>query len=122
MTHAAHRKFKNSLYGQFALIGKALASPHRFELLDLLAQGARTVESLAKESELSLANASQHLQVLRQAGLVESRKRGLYVEYSLSGPEVFELCGALRGVSERRHAELDRLVREHFGDRSASEA
>src|SRR2546427_5911020 len=122
MKDVGHRQFKDRLYGQFALIGKALASPHRLELLELLAQGPRTVELLSKESELSIANASQHLQVLRQAGLVESRKQGLYVEYSLSGPEIFELCRALRLVSEKRHAELERLVRGHFGDRSDSEA
>lgn len=116
-----HRRFKDRLYGQFALIGKALASSHRFELLELLAQGARTVESLSNESELSIANASQHLQVLRQTGLVERRKQGLFVEYRLAAPEVFELCKALRVVAEKRHAELERLVREHFGDRSDPE-
>lgn len=118
MKDSAHREFKDRLYGQFALIGKALASPHRLELLELLAQGARTVESLSKESEMSVANASQHLQALRQAGLVESRKQGLFVEYRLAGPEIFELCRTLRIVAEKRHAELERLVREHFGDRS----
>jgi rhodanese-related sulfurtransferase len=116
-----HRKFKDRLYGQFALIGKAVASPQRLELLELLAQGARTVEAISKESELSIANASQHLQVLRQAGLVESQKRGLFVEYRLAGPEIFALCKALRVVAENRHAELERLVREHFGDRSEAE-
>ena len=121
MKDAAHRRFKDRLYGQFALIGKALASPHRFELLELLAQGPRTVESLSKESELSIANASQHLQVLRQGGLVESTKQGLFVEYRLAGPEIFELCKALRVVAENRHAELERLVRNHFGDRSDPE-
>jgi rhodanese-related sulfurtransferase/DNA-binding transcriptional ArsR family regulator len=118
---SAHRQFKNQLYGQFAVIGKALASPHRLELLELLAQGPRTVESLSQETELSIANASQHLQVLRQAGIVENRKHGLYVEYRLAGPEVFELCKALQGVAEKRHAELDRLVRRQFGDRSNPE-
>jgi rhodanese-related sulfurtransferase/DNA-binding transcriptional ArsR family regulator len=121
MEAARHRHFKNQLYAQFAEIGKALASPHRFELLELLAQGPRTVEALSKETELSIANASQHLQVLRQAGVVENRRQGLFVEYRLAGPEVFELCKALRGVAEKRHAELDRLVREHFGDRSNPE-
>ena len=121
MTDTTHRVFKDRLYGQFAVIGKALASPHRFELLELLAQGPRTVESLSKESEISIANASQHLQVLRQAGLVETRKQGLFVEYRLAGPDIFELCRALRVVAENRHAELERLVRDHFGDRSDPE-
>ena len=76
---AAHREFKDRLYTQFARIGKAVASPHRIEILELLAQGERTVDSLATEIGLSLANTSQHLQALRQAALVESRKDGLYV-------------------------------------------
>jgi rhodanese-related sulfurtransferase len=121
MRDTAHREFKDRLYGQFALIGKAVASPQRLELLELLAHSARTVDAISKESELSIANASQHLQVLRQAGLVESRKQGLFVEYSLAGPEVFALCKALRVVAENRHAELERIVREHFGDRSQAE-
>src|SRR5437867_8221899 len=114
MSEATHRKFKDRLYGQFALIGKALASPARLELLELLAQGPRTVEALANEGSLSIANASQHLQALRQAGLVDSQKRGLFVEYRLAGPDVFELCRALRVVAETRSAELERLVRDHF--------
>jgi rhodanese-related sulfurtransferase len=118
----AHRKFKDRLYGQFALIGKAIASPARLELLELLAQGPRTVEALANESNLSIANASQHLQVLRQSGLVESEKQGLFVEYRLAGKDVLDLCRALRIVAETRSAELERIVRDHFGDRSESEA
>jgi rhodanese-related sulfurtransferase len=117
----AHRKFKDRLYGQFASIGKALASPARLELLELLAQGPRTVEALANESGLSMANASQHLQVLRQSRLVESEKQGLFVEYRLAGKDVVELCHALRIVAETRNAELERLVRSHFGDRSECE-
>ena len=116
-----HRTFKDRLYGQFARLGKALASPHRIEMLELLAQGERTVDSLAAEIGLSLANASQHLQVLRQAALVESRKDGLFVFYRLVDPSVFALCAALHTVAERRLADLDRLVREHFGDRADAE-
>ncbi len=117
---SSHRLFKDRLYGQFARIGKALASPHRLELLELLAQGARTVEALASETGLSLGNASQHLQALREGGLVESRKQGLYVHYRLADPSVFALCKALRSVAERRFAELERLVRDHFGDRAGA--
>src|SRR5262245_15457447 len=116
-----HRDFKNRLYGQFARIGKALGSPHRIEMLELLAQGERTVDSLASEIGLSLANASQHLQALRQASLVESRKEGLFAYYRLADPAVFGLCTAIRGVAERRLAELERLVRAHFGGRSRPE-
>jgi len=118
---ATHRTFKDRLYGQFARIGKALGSSHRLELLELLAQGERTVDALASESALSMANASQHLQALREAGLVESRKEGLYVHYRLADPAVFELSRVLRTVAEKRLAELDRLVRDHFGDRSDPE-
>ena len=122
MASSAHREFKDRLYGQFARIGKALASPHRLELLELLAQGERTVDSLATEMGLSLANTSQHLQALRQAALVESRKDGLFVSYRLSDPTVFDLCAAIRKVAEHQLADLERLVREHFGDRSDAEA
>lgn len=121
MATDAHRDFKNRLYGQFARIGKALSSPHRLELLELLAQGERTVESLAAETGLSLANTSQHLQTLRQAALVETRKEGLYVHYRLGDLAVCDLCRSIRTVAEHRLAELERLVREHFGDRSAGE-
>jgi rhodanese-related sulfurtransferase/DNA-binding transcriptional ArsR family regulator len=121
MARDAHRHFKDRLYGQFARIGKALSSPHRLEILELLAQGERTVDSLATEIGLSLANASQHLQALRQAALVESRKDGLYVSYRLADPAVIDLCTALRIVAEHRLADLERLVREHFGDRSDAE-
>jgi len=122
MGTATHREFKDRLYGQFARIGKALSSPHRLEILELLAQSERTVDSLATEIGVSLANASQHLQALRQAALVDSRKDGLFVYYRLAGPEVFELSRALRMVAEGRLAEFERLVREHFGDRPDAEA
>jgi rhodanese-related sulfurtransferase/DNA-binding transcriptional ArsR family regulator len=121
MADRAHRAFKDRLYGQFARIGKALGNPHRLELIELLAQGERTVDALATESGLSMANASQHLQALREAGLVESRKKGLFVHYRLAAPSVFELSRALRTVAEQRLAELERLVRDHFGDRSEPE-
>lgn len=118
---AAHRVFKDRLYGQLARVGKALGNPHRLELLELLAQGERSVDALATESGLTMANASQHLQALRAAGLIESRKHGLYVHYRLADPAVFELSKAVQTVAERRLAELERLVREHFGDRSDPE-
>jgi rhodanese-related sulfurtransferase/DNA-binding transcriptional ArsR family regulator len=120
-TDTTHRAFKDRLYGQFARIGKGIASPHRLEFLEVLAQGERTVDSLAKETGLSLANASQHLLALREAGLVESRKQGLFVHYRLADPSVFELSRTIRIVAERRLAELDRVVRDHFGDRADAE-
>ena len=114
----AHRQFKDRLYGQFARLGKALSNPHRLEMLELVAQGERTVDSLATEIGLSLANTSQHLQTLRQAALVDSRKEGLFVFYRLADPAVFDLSRAIRTVAEHQLADLQRLVREHFGERS----
>ena len=111
------RVFKDSLYGEFSVLGKALANPHRLELLDLLAQGERSVEELAKEAALNLANASAHLQVLRRARLVEAEKRGLNVVYRLAAPEVFQLWRTLRDVGSARLAEIDRLVENYFTDR-----
>src|SRR6266568_8509566 len=117
----AHRVFKDRLYDQLARVGKALGNPHRIELLELLAQGERTVEALAAESGVSTANASQHLLTLRDSGLIESRKEGLFVYYRLADPAVYELSRTLRTVAEKRLAELERLVREHFGDRNDPE-
>lgn len=119
---ATHREFKDRLYGQYAVIGKAIANPRRLEIIELLAQSERTVESLAEETATSLANVSQHLQGMRQAHLLESRKQGLNVYYRLADPNVFELSLAIRKVAEQRLAELERLVREHFSDRSQSQA
>ena len=116
------RAFKVSLYAEFAILGKALANPHRLELLDLLAQGGRSVEELAREAALSFANASAHLQVLRRARLVEAEKRGLNVVYHLASPDVFQLWRTLRDVGSTRLAEIDRLVENYLRDRHALEA
>ncbi len=118
----SNRVFKDSVYAELAVLGKALANPHRLELLDLLAQGERSVEELAREAVLSLANASAHLQVLRRARLVESEKRGLNVVYRLAAPEVFQLWRTLRDVGSTRVAEIDRLVENYFTDRDELEA
>jgi len=121
MTADAHREFKSRLYAQFARVGKALGSPHRLEVLELLAQRERSVDSLAGELGLTIANVSQHLQALRRASLVETRKEGQFVHYRLADAAVSDLCRAVRTVSERRLAELDRLVRDHFGTRDVVE-
>ena len=113
----AKRDFKDRLYGEFARIGKALASPHRLEILEVLAQGERTVESLASETGLSIANASRHLQQLRQAQLVLARREGLFVHYRMAGPEVVSLVLALRHTAEQHLAEVDRVVRDFLGER-----
>jgi rhodanese-related sulfurtransferase/DNA-binding transcriptional ArsR family regulator len=109
--------FKDRIFGELAVLGQALASPHRLELLDLLAQGARTVEDLAREARMSLANTSAHLKVLRRARLVEAQKQGLYVRYRLASPGVFELYRALRDLGAIHLAEIDRLVESYFTNR-----
>ncbi len=103
------RRFKDAIYGQFARVGKALSSPHRVELVELLAQGPRTVEVLSRLASMTLANTSAHLQVLRGAGLVESEKEGLFVTYRLADPSVAELLLATRKVAEARLAEVARM-------------
>lgn len=112
------RQFKDQLYEQFARIGKAFSNPHRLELLELLAQGERTVEELAKEASLPIANASQHLQVLRAAQLVDVRRDGLYAYYRLSDERVFRLWQALRDLGDLQLAEVNRLVQSFLQDRS----
>ncbi len=111
------RLFKNQLYEQFARIGKALASPHRLELLELLMQCERTVESLAAETDMPLANASQHLQVLRAAHVVETRRQGTSIYYRIASQGVSLLWLALRQVGELHLAEIDRVVETFLQDR-----
>ena len=106
--------FKSDLFSQFARVGKALSNANRLELLEFLAQGARSVESLANLAKLSVANTSQHLQQLRQSGLVISRKDGLKVYYSLSGDDVILLLDSLRNVAERHISDVDKLVNTYL--------
>jgi rhodanese-related sulfurtransferase len=122
MDPGAKRAFKDELYGQFARIGRALANGHRLEILDLLAQGERGVEELASEAALSVANASQHLQILRAAGLVEARRAGTSVRYRLADAAVVDLWRAMRALGESRLAEIDRLVDAYLNERQALEA
>ena len=96
------RTTKTALNEQFARIGKALASPRRIELLDLLAQGEHSVEVLAAETDMSVTLTSSHLQALRQARLVETRREGPRVFYRLAGEDVFELLGAIRAAALQR--------------------
>ena len=117
MRKAQREAYKARLFGQFAQIGRALAGARRLELLELLAQGERGVEELARASGMSVANTSQHLQVLRQARLVEARKEGLHVRYRLADEKVFALWQALRDLGRERLAELDRLAAEFFQER-----
>ena len=112
-----HRNLKDRLYPQFARIAQALASDKRLELVDLLAQAPRHVDALAQETGMSLANVSQHLQVLRAANLVEAERSGNMIVYRLSDPAVVDLWLALRGVAESRLAEVDQLSREFLPNR-----
>lgn len=116
------RRFKDAIYRQLARIGKAVASPRRLELLDLLAQGPRTVERLASESGQTVANTSQHLQLLRRARLVEAQKQGLYVTYRLADQGVAEFYRGLRALAESRLGEIHRVTRDFLADRGALEA
>jgi rhodanese-related sulfurtransferase len=116
------RAFKDRLYAEFAVIASALANPHRLELLDLLAQGERSVEDLAQEASLSVTNASAHLQVLRRARLVEADKRGLYMIYRLADEQVFALWRTLRDCGSAHLAEVQRLVTTYFTERDSLEA
>lgn len=106
--------FKHELSAQLARIGKALAHGNRLELLEFLGQGERSVDELARVSGLTVANASQHLRQLRQAGLVRARKQGLNVFYRLSGNEVIDLLDALRTSAERNLAEVNQLVQTYL--------
>ena len=108
----SHRPFKQRLYPLFARIGHALASDRRLELLDLLAQSPRHVEALASETDMSVASVSQHLQVLRNAHLVETEREGTKVRYRLAGEDVLRLWLSLRSVAEGRLAEVAQLTRE----------
>jgi rhodanese-related sulfurtransferase/DNA-binding transcriptional ArsR family regulator len=117
-----HRAFKDALYDQFARIGKAVSNPHRLELLDLLAQGERRVDDLAREADLPIANASQHLQALSRARLVERRRNGTSIYYRLADDQVFRLWQAIRDLGEAHLAEVDALARTYFADRSHFEA
>jgi rhodanese-related sulfurtransferase/DNA-binding transcriptional ArsR family regulator len=118
----AHREFKDRLFEQFARVGKALASPKRLEIVDLLAQDERTVEEIAKETEMSVASASQHLQVLKGARMVEVRREGLYMHYRLADEDVFRTWQAVRDLAESRLAEVDGVVEAYLENRDAFEA
>jgi len=116
------RKLRDAIYDQFARIGKAASSPKRLELLDLLCQGERTVEALAKEANLTVANASRHLQILRAARLVEAEKSGLFVTYRIADAMVADFTRAIRVLGEHRLAEVGDTARRFFGAREGMEA
>src|SRR5262249_51894365 len=110
MSHDA----KLRIYDQFARIGKALSAPSRLELIDLLMQGERSVDALASQAHLSVANASQHLQVLHAAKLIESRRQGQHVLYRIAHPVVEQLWLALSGAARKQLAELEQVARDYL--------
>ena len=112
-----NRKFKDSINEQFARIGKAVSAPKRLELLDLLCQGERTVEKLARETGMSTANTSRHLQVLRSARLVEAEKQGLFVKYRLADEAVCGFLRAMRTLAESRLSEVEHITRSYIDGR-----
>jgi rhodanese-related sulfurtransferase/DNA-binding transcriptional ArsR family regulator len=114
--------FRPLLFEQFARVARALANPHRLQLVELLAQGERRVDELARQTGLSMANTSQHLQSLRHGGLVESRRDGTAIYYRLADERVFRLWQAIREVGEARLAEVDVLVRDYLADRGELQA
>src|SRR5918911_760671 len=122
MNNQSHRAFKDKLYEQFARISKALANPRRLELLDLLAQGERSVEDLAREASMSIANTSQHLQALREARLVDVRRDGLYAYYRLADERVYDAWRALRELGEARLTEVEHVVKTFLEHRDSMEA
>jgi rhodanese-related sulfurtransferase len=116
MTIMADRASKEALFDEFARVAKALSSGRRAEIVDLLANGERSVESIASEIHVSVANASQHLQVLRRAGLVSSRRQGTSIFYRVASPDVVKLWRGLQDVAKDRVAEVDRLARAYTGE------
>lgn len=112
---------KRALYAQFAIVAKAIAHEHRLELLELVAQGERSVEALAECSGLSVANASQHLQLLRRAGLVTARRQAKFVLYRLADEAVLTVLAALQKLAERNVGEVERILRSYFHARDELE-
>jgi rhodanese-related sulfurtransferase/DNA-binding transcriptional ArsR family regulator len=120
-TAAAGPGPKQQLYLQFAEMAKALGHAHRLEILELLAQGERSVESLAERGGLTIGNASQHLRLMRQAGLLVSRRDGKRILYRLSDPAVLDLTGALHRLAERNMGEVKSVLAGYFNKRDSME-
>jgi ArsR family transcriptional regulator len=112
---------KRDLYAQFAAVAKAIANEHRLELLELVAQGERSMDVRAERSGLSVANASQHLQHLRRAGLVTARRQAKFVLYRLADDGVLSMLAGMHKVAERNIGEVDRILRSYFHERDGLE-
>ncbi|MGH1347657.1 MAG: ArsR/SmtB family transcription factor [Nannocystales bacterium] len=122
MSNSKSRTFKNAAYTHLAQVGKALSSPARLEILELLAQAPRTVEVLASEIDQSVANTSHHLQALKRAQLVASERDGTHIAYSIGSSDVATLLVQLQAVAARHIAGLEKLTREFFDDPTGLEA
>lgn len=109
------RSTKEALFDAFAMIGKALANGRRAEMIDVLANGERSVEALADEIHQSVANTSQHLQILKNAGLVSARREGTHIFYGLSSPQVAAFWRAMQEVALRSRYEVERLAQDYLG-------
>ena len=116
------RIFKDRVYSILARLIKAMANPHRLEIVDLLGQGEKTVEEIAIETSMSIANASQHLQVLKAANLMEIRREGNYVYYKLAQEEIYRSWQNLRDLGLERMAEMEKLIKDFREKRSSLEA
>ena len=121
MTITPNRRFRDDIYEQFTRIGKAISSPKRLELLDLLCQGERTVEKLARAANLSVANASQHLKKLQAARLVVSEKSGSFVIYRVADESVNSFFHTMRVLAENRLAEIDQITRQFMESKESME-
>ena len=115
------RETKEALFDGFAQVAKALSNGRRAEIIDVLANGERSVESLATEVHQSIANTSQHLQILKNAGLVTTRRNGTFVYYRLASGEVIEFWRALQGIARESRADIERLVHEYLGEDDVEE-
>lgn len=114
-------RIKTRIYEEFSRIAKALASPQRLQIIELLSQGERSVEGVAQGLSVPLANASHHLLALRAAGLVDARREGTFAYYCLADPDVFEVSRMIRTLAERHLAEVDRIVKTYFDARDELE-
>ncbi len=116
------REFKDKIYSELARVSKALSNPHRLEIIDFIAQGPASVEKIAKQTNLTVANASQHLQVLKQAKLTDISKKGNYVYYQLSNNLVYEVWKGLLALGASQIAEVEKLIHDFRHSRQALES
>jgi rhodanese-related sulfurtransferase/predicted transcriptional regulator len=115
------RIFKDKMYSMMASMIKAMANPHRLEIIDLLGQGEKSVEEIAMETNISVANASQHLQVLKTANLVEIRREGNFIHYRLSHEEIYKSWQTMRELGLERMAEMEKLIKDFREKRNTLE-